>query len=152
MPKVGSKTSVCHHVSVLTREHDRLVSFLTDVLDFKVCYSLKVPSSVLAELMGWVLVAPTVRSTLLGDGEAGMVEIVDLADLPKSANDNPREPSSGPFQICLNVDDLHSTLERATGADEIIGPIELGIGGSTILAGIVSVAGTRFQLTQAGSS
>ncbi len=136
-----------HHVSVATRQPDRLIGFLHTVLGLAPSASIEVRRHDVAELLGWPSGVGTVRSTLVGDGRRGVVEIIDAADAadPVAAGVN-----SGVLQISFAVDDVVSVLQRAEreGADRVLGPRALDVGGSSVLVGCLDVAGLRIQVTE----
>lgn len=137
-----------HHVSVATRQHDRLLRFLHDVFGFEQSGTLEVPGRDVAALFGWPDGEGTVRSTLLRGGPRGLLEIVDA---PEAADRGSPGLSTGLFQISVEVDDVAAALRLAgsVGADNVGEPRQLAVGTATVVVGVVHVAGLQVQVTQA---
>ena len=139
--------STLHHVSVATRQPDRLIGFLHAVFELAPSASIEVGRRDVADLLGWPSGDGTVRSTLVGDGRHGVVEIIDAAEAvdPIAAG-----VSSGVLQISFAVDDVVSVLQRAEreGADRVLGPRALDVSGSSVIVGCLDVAGLRIQVTE----
>jgi catechol 2,3-dioxygenase-like lactoylglutathione lyase family enzyme len=137
-----------HHTSVATRQHDRLVRFLHEVFGFEQSGTLQVPRRDVAALFGWPDGEGTVRSTLLGGGQRGLLEIVDA---PEAADRRSPGLTTGLFQLSVEVDDVAAVLRlaRSVGADGVGGPRQLAVGTGAVIVGVVHVAGLQIQVTQA---
>src|SRR5919206_1571837 len=96
-------TSGLHHASVATREHDRLVEFLGSVLGLSPLARLTVARSEIAPLFGWPDGDGTVRSSLVGRGRHGLLEVVDVPDAVPS---RPGQVTTGVFQLAVIVSDV----------------------------------------------
>lgn len=68
-----------HHVVMLSHSAPTFIRFLTDVVGMDVQYSFPVPGEVLETTLGW---PPTDGAdvTILGSGEAGLVEVLDVPE------------------------------------------------------------------------
>jgi catechol 2,3-dioxygenase-like lactoylglutathione lyase family enzyme len=135
-----------HHVSVVTRQPDRLVSFLHAVLGFAPSASIEVRRREVADLLGWPNGDGTIRSTLVGDARHGVLEIIEAPD----AADPVAGVSSGVLQLSFAVEDVAAVLRVAEGqgAERVVGPRLLDTAGTAVLVGCVDVAGLRIQVTQ----
>jgi catechol 2,3-dioxygenase-like lactoylglutathione lyase family enzyme len=138
-----------HHASVATREHDRLVGFLEAALGLGRLATVTVRRSEVAGLFGWPDGDGTLRSSVLGSGHHGLLEVVDV---PDAAEWDRALPTAGVFQLSFVVDDVSGVLRRAaaSGADAVAGPRTVDLGGTPVEVGVVDIAGLRLQLTRAG--
>lgn len=136
-----------HHVSVASRQPDRLVGFLQAVLGLAPSASIEVLRRDVADLLGWPSSEGTIRSTLVGDGRHGVVEIIEA---PDGADPVGAGVTSGVVQLAFEVDDVVSVLRKAEreGADLALGPRAIDVGGSGVLVGSIHVAGLRIQVAQ----
>ena len=136
-----------HHVCVATRQPDRLVGFLHAVLGLAPSASVEACRRDVADLLGWPSGDGTVRSTLVGDGRHGVVEIIEA---PEAADPVGAGVTSGVIQLAFGVDDVVSVLRNAAreGADLVLGPRALDVGASAVLVGSIHVAGLRLQVSQ----
>lgn len=73
-----------HHVVMLSHSASTFVGFLTDVVGMDVQYSFPVPGEILEKTLGW---PPTDGAdvTILGSGEAGLVEVLDVPEQLRSS-------------------------------------------------------------------
>src|SRR6266511_2982201 len=109
-----------HHASVATRDHDLLVDFLESALGLGRIATVTVRRSEVAALFGWPDGEGTVRSSILGSGRHGLLEVVDVPE----AVDGPGPVTAGVFQLSFAVSDVAEFLRRAAGcgADAVAGP------------------------------
>lgn len=126
-----------------------LTEFLTELLDLRVLAVTDVAPDNLGPLLGGAPGWGPVRSTMLGSGTAGLIEVVDaVASSPWDATDT--DSHSGPFvAVSFNVDDLVGLVACARRAGHDVGdPIEVTFRGRTVLVAVASIAGVPVQLTQ----
>lgn len=73
-----------HHVVMLSHSAPTFIKFLTDVVGMEVQYSFPVPGEILEKTLGW---PPTGGAdvTILGSGEAGLVEVLDVPEQLRSS-------------------------------------------------------------------
>lgn len=73
-----------HHVVMLSHSAPTFIKFLTHVVGMEVQYSFPVPGEILAKTLGW---PPTCGAdvTILGGGEAGLVEVLDVPEQLRSS-------------------------------------------------------------------
>jgi hypothetical protein len=138
-----------HHVSVQTLRSAELVQFATRVLGMGQVTAFTVSRNDIAPLMGWSQGPGSVSSTILGGGKSGLLEVLEIPpDVPDGGEFT--AGTSGILQLCLQVNDLDSTLSasRRFPADEIRGPFEIVVGRATVQVGLVWFGGVRFQLTE----
>ena len=140
-------TSGLHHASVATRDHDLLVDFLESALGLGRIATVTVPRSEVAALFGWPDGEGTVRSSILGSGRHGLLEVVDV---PDAVDGRPGPVTAGVFQLSFAVSDVTEFLRRAAGcgADAVTGPRTVDVGGAAVEVGVVDVAGLRLQVTR----
>jgi catechol 2,3-dioxygenase-like lactoylglutathione lyase family enzyme len=134
-----------HHVTLVTAEHDRLTEFIRDVLKFPVLMLTSVPGRDLGRIFGWSEAPDLVRSTLLGQGNCGLLEVVDAPfaqTVPYAAH------------VSIPVRSLPVAVEsaRAFGVDAINGPVSFEVGADAVWVAVIDVAGARFQLTSIAST
>ena len=141
-------TSGLHHASVATRDHDLLVAFLEAALGLDRIATVTVSRSEVAALFGWPDGEGTVRSSILGSGRHGLLEVVDV---PDAVDGRPGPVTAGVFQLSFVVSDVAEFLRRAAacGAEAVTGPRTIDLGRATVEVGVVDVAGLRLQVTQA---
>jgi predicted enzyme related to lactoylglutathione lyase len=146
----GDKNLGCfiHHVTLVSPEHDRLTAFIRDVLDFPVQMLTSVPGRDIGAIFGWSDVPVSVRSTVLGQGHRGLLEVVD-APFASRKKDVPHEA-----HVCISVPSLLVAIEsaRAFGVDVINGPVRFEVGPESVWVAVIDVAGARFQLTSIAST
>lgn len=138
-----------HHVTVVTHEPDRVISFLRDCLDMEQTAEFELAQQDIAPLFGWQDGDAVVRSRLLGGGDCGLIEVVD-GPASQRAVTGDESPTAGILQVSLGVRDVAATLELAErlGVDSVVGPRELSIHGQRLLLALVCLGGIQFQLVQ----
>ena len=104
--------------------------------------------SEIAPLFGWPDGDGTVRSTVIGSGRHGLLEVVDV---PNAVDSRPGQVTTGVFQLAFTVSDVADFLSQAAifGADAVVGPRTVDVGGAAVEVGVVDIAGLRLQVTQA---
>lgn len=102
-----------HHVVMLSHSASTFIKFLTDVVGMDVQYSFPVPGEILEKTLGW---PPTGGAdvTILGSGEAGLVEVLDVPEQLRSS------VPEGLAALSFLADDYDTTQARAREhADEV---------------------------------
>ena len=71
--------SQLHHVVMRSHSAATFIGFLTDVVGMSVQYQLRVPGAVLEATLGWPP-SDGADVTILGSGEAGLIEVLDVPE------------------------------------------------------------------------
>ena len=135
-----------HHVSVVTADPAAVIRFL-GVLGMSPLAEVEVPRAEVADMLGLEQDSGTVRSTILGNGTAGLIEVIALVEAVEPAPN--AGPVAGLLQLAVLVEDVSDVLAECDDVvADVVGPRELAVAGGRVLVASVSVAGVRFQLTQ----
>jgi hypothetical protein len=141
-----------HHIQVLTRDSQVLVHYLETTLDMDRQADIEMPRSTVAELLRWTVTEGQVRSTILGSGHRGLVEVVDC---PEAGDPDPADrPTVGASQLAFAVPDLTRCLDEARrlGAVHIVGPKTFTQGAGELRIASLELAGVRLQLSESAAS
>lgn len=137
-----------HHVQVLTRDKGVLLSFLENTLEMKRQADIEMPCDKVAELLRRTVTTGTVRSTIVGSGSYGLVEVVECLE----ATDRPEEdpPATGALQLAFLVADLARCVDEARelGAVHVVGPKAITTSGRDVRIASLELAGVRIQLSE----
>lgn len=68
-----------HHVVMRSHSAADFIAFLTDVVGMTVAYEMRVPGPVLETTLGWPP-SDGADVTILGSGEAGLIEVLDVPE------------------------------------------------------------------------
>jgi hypothetical protein len=68
-----------HHVVMRSHSARTFIAFLTEVVGMTVQYELRVPGAVLEATLGWPP-SDGADVTILGQGEAGLIEVLDVPE------------------------------------------------------------------------
>ena len=95
-----------HHVVMCSHSADTFITFLTDVVGMDIQSQFPIPGEVLETTLGW---PPSDGATLtmLGSGDAGLVEVLDV---PENLRDAAPE---GLTALSFLADDYNATQEKA---------------------------------------
>jgi hypothetical protein len=146
-----SMVNAVHHVQVLTRDSQVLVHYLETTLGMDRQAEIEIPRSAVAELLRWTVTEGQVRSTILGSGHRGLVEVVECPEAGDS--DTTSQPTVGALQLAFAVPDLPRCLEdaRRLGAVHVVGPKTLTQGSGELLIASLELAGVRLQLSESAA-
>lgn len=137
-----------HHITVMTDRPEEVVNFAREGLGLAESAVLETPRELISDLLGWPTGGGAVRSTLLGSGRAGLLEVVAL---PTDLQASP-EASNVQYQVSFRVPDVVAVLQHpsfAALADRSCrGPFELDHGGVRTLIVAVTIGGVTFLLSQ----
>lgn len=111
-----------HHVIVRSHSVDRYVQFLTDVVGMTVLHAFPIPSEVLEKTMGWPP-SDGASVTILGNGDAGMIEVLDVPE------DLRATVPEGLAALSFLTDDFSATQERAREFASDVRPFDTGVAG-----------------------
>jgi hypothetical protein len=141
-----------HHVQVLTRDSQVLVHYLETTLGMDRQAEIEIPRSAVAELLRWTVTEGQVRSTILGSGYRGLVEVVECPEAADS--DTTSQPTVGALQLAFTVRDLARCIEdaRRLGAVHVVGPKTFTQGAAEFLIASLELAGVRLQLSMSVDS
>ena len=98
------------------------IAFLTDVVGMEVQFQMRVPGEILEKTLGWPP-SDGADVTMLGSGDAGLVEVLDV---PPHLRDIAPE---GLAALSFLTDEYDATRERATSFTDDVTPLDTGMPG-----------------------
>ncbi len=102
-----------HHVVMRSHSASTFIQFLTDVVGMEVQSQFHVPGEVLETTLGWPP-SDGAEVTMLGTGDAGLVEVLDVPEHLREA------APEGLAALSFLTDDYHASQDRArTMADDV---------------------------------
>ena len=111
-----------HHVVMRSHSAQTFVAFLTDVVGMEVQFQMRVPGEILEKTLGWPP-SDGADVTMLGSGDAGLVEVLDV---PPDLRDVAPE---GLVALSFLTDEYDATRERATSFTDDVTPLDTGMPG-----------------------
>ncbi len=114
-----------HHVVMRSHSAPTFVAFLTDVVGMEVQFELHVPGEVLEKTLGWPP-SDGADVTIVGAGEAGLVEVLDV---PEHLRDIAPE---GLAALSFMTDDFGGTMEKASAFTKDVTTFDTGFPGSQL--------------------
>ncbi len=120
------------------------VAFLTDVVGMEVQFQMRVPGEILEKTLGWPP-SDGADVTMLGTGDAGLVEVLDV---PEQLREIAPE---GLAALSFLTDDFPGARDRAGAHASDVTALDTGIPGvwsgmMTFLGGSRSCIGYRFAI------
>jgi catechol 2,3-dioxygenase-like lactoylglutathione lyase family enzyme len=135
-------TKAAHHVVVHSHDAETFVRFLTEAIGMPVLHKMDVTSEMLEATMGWPPNDGT-RLWVLGEGDHGLVEVVDV---PPSLRDRVRD---GLAVLSFTTRDLAGATSRAAEfAAAAPEAFDTGIPG--VDAALCDIGGVQVELMQFG--
>jgi catechol 2,3-dioxygenase-like lactoylglutathione lyase family enzyme len=102
-----------HHVVMRSHSARTFISFLTDVVGMEVQFNMRVPGHVLETTLGWPP-SDGADVTMLGSGDAGLIEVLDVPDHRRDV------APEGLAALSFLTDDFTGTHDKAkTFANEV---------------------------------
>jgi catechol 2,3-dioxygenase-like lactoylglutathione lyase family enzyme len=111
-----------HHVVMRSHSTKTFIAFLTDVAGMAVQYEMRIPGEVLETTLGWPP-SDGADMTILGTGDAGLVEVLDV---PKQLRDVVPEGLAG---LSFLTEDFSGVRDKATTFADDVTPIDTGVPG-----------------------
>jgi catechol 2,3-dioxygenase-like lactoylglutathione lyase family enzyme len=111
-----------HHVVMRSHSAERFIAFLTDVVGMTVAYEMRVPGEVLETTLGWPP-SDGADVTILGSGEAGLIEVLDV---PEHLRDVAPE---GLAALSFLTEDFEGSRERASVFASDVTTFDAGVPG-----------------------
>ncbi|WP_099038711.1 VOC family protein [Mycobacterium neglectum] len=111
-----------HHVVMRSHSAQTFVAFLTDVVGMEVQFQMRVPGEILEKTLGWPP-SDGADVTMLGSGDAGLVEVLDV---PPHLRDIAPE---GLAALSFMTDDFGSAMEKASTFADDVTALDTGIPG-----------------------
>ena len=111
-----------HHVVMRSHSAQTFIAFLTDVVGMEVQFQMRVPGEILEKTLGWPP-SDGADVTMLGSGDAGLVEVLDV---PSDLRDIAPE---GLAALSFLTDEYDATRERATSFTDDVTPLDTGMPG-----------------------
>jgi hypothetical protein len=101
------------------------VAFLTDVVGMEVQFQMRVPGEILEKTLGWPP-SDGADVTMLGTGEAGLVEVLDV---PEQLRDVAPE---GLAALSFMTDDFGGAMEKASAFTNDVTMFDTGFPGAEL--------------------
>jgi catechol 2,3-dioxygenase-like lactoylglutathione lyase family enzyme len=111
-----------HHVVMRSHSAQTFVAFLTDVVGMQVQFQMRVPGEILEKTLGWPP-SDGADVTMLGSGDAGLVEVLDV---PERLRDIAPE---GLAALSFLTDEYDATRERTRSFADDVTALDTGIPG-----------------------
>ena len=111
-----------HHVVMRSHSAQTFVAFLTEVVGMEVQFQMRVPGEILEKTLGWPP-SDGADVTMLGSGDAGLVEVLDV---PPDLRDIAPE---GLAALSFLTDDYDATRDRARSFVDDVTPLDTGMPG-----------------------
>jgi hypothetical protein len=111
-----------HHVVIRSHSAQTLIAFFTEVVGMQVQFQLRVPGNVLEQTLGW-RPCDGADLTMLGTGDAGLVEVIDV---PPELRDAVTEGLAGLSFLTENFGDVR---EKARAFADDVTVIDTGVPG-----------------------
>lgn len=111
-----------HHVVMRSHSAGKFVAFLTDVVGMEVQFQMRVPGEVLEKTLGWPP-SDGADVTMLGTGDAGLVEVLDV---PEHLRDIAPE---GLAALSFLTEDFDGVREKAKSFADDVTALDTGIPG-----------------------
>lgn len=111
-----------HHVVMRSHSAPTFIAFMTDVVGMEVQFQMRVPGAILEKTLGWPP-SDGADVTMLGSGDAGLVEVLDV---PPHLRDMAPE---GLAALSFLTDDYDATRERARSFVDDVTPLDTGVPG-----------------------
>lgn len=111
-----------HHVVVRSHSAQTFVAFLSDVVGMEVQFQMRVPGEILEKTLGWPP-SDGADVTMLGSGDAGLVEVLDV---PEHLRDIAPE---GLAALSFLTDEIDTTRERARAFADDVTTLDAGMPG-----------------------
>lgn len=111
-----------HHVVMRSHSANTFIAFLTDVAGMTVQHQMRVPGTVFEATLGWPP-SDGADITILGAGEAGLIEVIDV---PEHLRDVAPE---GLAALSFMTDDFARTKEAATSHASDVTLFDAGFSG-----------------------
>ena len=111
-----------HHVVMRSHSAQTFVAFLTDVVGMEVQFQMRVPGEILEKTLGWPP-SDGADVTMLGTGDAGLVEVLDV---PPHLRDVAPE---GLAALSFLTDDFGGVREKATSFAADVTALDTGVPG-----------------------
>ena len=111
-----------HHVVMRSHSAQTFVAFLTDVVGMEVQFRMRVPGEILEKTLGWPP-SDGADVTMLGTGDAGLVEVLDVPDHLRDI------APEGLAALSFLTDDFVGARERAHAHASDVTALDTGIPG-----------------------
>ena len=111
-----------HHVVMRSHSAQTFVAFLTDVVGMEIQFQMRVPGEILEKTLGWPP-SDGADVTMIGTGDAGLVEVLDLT--PQMREIAPK----GLAALSFLTDDFDGVREKATSFADDVTALDTGVPG-----------------------
>ena len=111
-----------HHVVMRSHSASTFIAFLTDVVGMEIQFQMRVPSAILEKTLGWPP-SDGADVTMLGGGDAGLVEVLDV---PEHLRDVAPE---GLAALSFLTADFAGTREKASVFASDVTMLDTGVPG-----------------------
>jgi hypothetical protein len=111
-----------HHVVMCSHAAPTFIKFLTDVVGMQVQLEFRVPGNILASTLGWPP-SDGADVTMLGNGEAGMIEVLDVPEELRAV------APEGLAALSFLTDDYDKAERTARGLADDVSVLDIGMPG-----------------------
>ena len=111
-----------HHVVMRSHSAQTFVAFLTDVVGMEIQFQMRVPGEILEKTLGWPP-SDGADVTMLGSGDAGLIEVLDVPPHLREA------APEGLAALSFLTDEYDATRERARSFAEDVTTLDTGMPG-----------------------
>lgn len=111
-----------HHVVMRSHSADTFIGFLTDVVGMEVQFRMRVPGELLEATLGWPP-SDGADVTMLGGGDAGLIEVLDVPEQLRGV------APEGLAALSFLTDDFTGAHERATMFANEVTTLDTGVPG-----------------------
>jgi len=111
-----------HHVVMSSHSADTLVKFFTEVVGMEIQHQFPVPGHVFETTLGWPP-SDGATITILGEGMAGLVEVLDVPEAVRSVQ------PEGLTALSFLTDDYKDTEAKARAFADDVTAVDAGVPG-----------------------
>ncbi len=111
-----------HHVVMRSHSAQTFIAFLTDVVGMNVAFQMRVPTEILEKTLGWPP-SDGADVTMLGSGDAGLIEVLDVPDHLRDV------APEGLAALSFLTDDFGGARNRATAFPTDVTALDTGVPG-----------------------
>ena len=111
-----------HHVVMRSHAAETFTEFLTEVMGMAVQFQMHVPGEVLEKTLGWPA-SDGAEVTMLGTGEAGLIEVLDVPEHLRGV------VPEGLAALSFKADDFTAVREKASAFADDVTMLDTGVPG-----------------------
>lgn len=127
-----------HHVVMRSHSAETFIAFLTDVVGMTVAYEMRVPGAVLETTLGWPP-SDGADVTILGSGEAGLIEVLDVPEQLRAV------APEGLAALSFLTEDIAGSRDRAKAHTGEVTVFDTGVPGVELFVCTMSGVPVEFM-------